>query len=50
MTNVVCINGNIIGRTLGNGGNGVGVIKDGTCYTLTAMTAMPYRTACRCVA
>ncbi len=35
-TNIVCINGNIIGRQLHNGGNGTGAIQDGTSYTLTA--------------
>ena len=36
MTNVVCINGNTINKTLSSGGNGMGAIQDGTCYTLTA--------------
>lgn len=34
--NVVCINGNIINKSAASGGNGMGAIKDGTCYTLTA--------------
>lgn len=36
MDNVVCINGNIINKSAASGGNGMGAIKDGTCYTLTA--------------
>ena len=37
-TNVVCINGNIIGKDPNgtSGGNGMGAIQDGTAYTLTA--------------
>lgn len=37
-TNIVCINGNIIGKDPNgtSGGNGMGAIQDGTAYTLTA--------------
>lgn len=35
-TNVLCVNGNIINRTDNSGGDGMGVIADGTSYTLTA--------------
>lgn len=37
-TNIVCINGNIIGKDPNgtSGGNGMGSIQDGTAYTLTA--------------
>lgn len=35
-TNVVCINGNIINKSEHSGGNGMGAIQDGTCYTLTS--------------
>lgn len=37
-TNVICINGNIINKDPEgtSGGNGLGVISDGTAYTLTA--------------
>ena len=37
-TNIVCINGNIIGKGPNgtSGGNGMGAIQDGSAYTLTA--------------
>ena len=37
-TNIVCINGNIIGKDPNgtSGGNGMGAIQDGTAYTITA--------------
>ena len=37
-TDIVCINGNIIGKDPNgtSGGNGMGAIQDGTAYTLTA--------------
>ena len=63
-TNIVCINGNIIGKDPNgtSGGNGMGAIQDGTAYTLTATDRhavsdgmavrrlMPFQTAWRCAA
>lgn len=35
-SDIICINANIINRSARSGGNGLGVISDGTVYTLTA--------------